>query len=296
MDAATSTTYHAGMSNEHTEGGEPVRLTPYEMVFGHAYFEEDRFAASRDEAAALGAETSRPEEFVRLSSVTQLLQDLLPEGASGLDLEKHAQLLFQAYNFWRFGRSLWALEAGLARELVEPEPEVGSWELTPPDPAGYIQFPRHLFWSRIEEEASPEPVDGIFWTMVGEEDPARPPYSRIDVLLVLGMRADRAGFSTIVVSRDEFAQPLGHWADGPARPEGRDFENILPGGELQDWLGLLTEAEVLKLVSRIFWYTAANPDSIGAPSDPAASPSAPSHDLPPSRLSYRLIRRVGADG
>ena len=151
------------MSTQSTNGAgrEPVRLTPYEMVFGHAYFEEDRFAGIREEAETVRADTARPEAFMRLVAVAELLKDLLPEGAGGLELEKYGQLLFQAYNFWSFGRSLWALDADVARELVGPLPEIGSWELTAPHPSGYLQLPRHLFWSRIEEGVSPEPVDGF---------------------------------------------------------------------------------------------------------------------------------------
>lgn len=286
------------MSKEHAVrgGGEPVRLTPYEMVFGHAYFEDDRFAAIREEAEAVGAVTSAPGDFVRLVAVTELLQDLLPEGASGVDLERHSQLLFQAYNFWSYGRSLWAYDSALVRSLIAPDLEVGEWEFVPPHPAGYLQLPRHLFWSRIEEDAAPEPVDGLFWTIVGEEDPARPPYTRIDTLLILGMRADRTGFSTIAVSRDRLQDPVGHWADGAARPEGEDFANILPGGELQEWHGLVTEAEALKLTSRLFWYPALHPDAVVESSDPDSSPPTTEHDLPPSGLPFHRVQEVETDG
>lgn len=283
-----SIAYHSRMSDDTRESGMTARLTPYEMVFGHAYFEEDRFMVIREEAERVGALTTRPEEFIRLVTVAELLQDLLPEGAGGLELERHGQLLFQAYNFWDFGRELLVLGEPLVRELTSAEHEVGAWELTPPHPAGYAQLPRHLVWSRIEEDATPEPVDGFFWMMVGEEDPAKPPYLRLDVLFVLGMRPDRAGFSTIPVSRDQHAQPLGHWADGQARPEGRDFENILPGGELQRWLGLLTEAEALKLVSRIFWYIATHPTSVQEPVEHSEG-EASLHEMPPSGLSFRWV-------
>jgi hypothetical protein len=115
-------------------------------------------------------------------------------------------------------------------------------------------------------------------------------------MLVLGMRADRPGFGTIAVGTDLVAAPLGHWADADARPEGRDFENILPGGELRRLYGLVTEGEALRLISLLFWHAATFPGAIGEEEAPPAAEPASPWDLPPTALPYRRIREVGGDG
>jgi hypothetical protein len=287
----------AGMMSEWESGASAAPwLTPYELAFGHPYFEEERFPAILEEAEARGVATWSPERFLLLGTVGALLRELLPEGAGGEEFERYGRLLHQAYHFWAFGRRLYVVDEGVARGLVEATPTVGSWELTSPHPAGYLRLPRHLFWSRVDEGAAPEPVDGIFWTLVGEEDPMRPPYRRLDAMLVLGMRADRPGFGTIPIGTDLVAAPLGHWADADARPEGRDFENILPGGELHRWYGLVTEGEALRLISLLFWHVAVFPGSIGGEEVPsAAGPTSP-RELPPTALPFRRIREVGGDG
>ena len=268
------------------------RLTPYELVFAHEYFETDRFPAILDEVDAVGADTADPDQFLALSRSTNLLRELAPDEA-GADLYgRYGALLYQAWHFWRFERKLLVLDTPVARHLVESFPEAGAWELTPPHAAGYLQLPRHLFWARVDESASPEPVDGFFWTMLGRDDVKVPPFERLEVLLVLGMRPGRPGFGTVPVSAELHGAPLGHWADAEARPEGEDFSNILPGGELQDWYALVTELEVLKLVSRIFRYLALNPKALGAVERVASGAASAQPALPPSALPFQRIREV----
>lgn len=242
----------------------PARLTPYELVFARAGFEEEHFPMILAEAKERGVETSDPDRFLFLTAVGKLLRAMLPEDAGEPAVRRYGMFFFQAFNFWRFGRRLYLLEPAAARHLLDGAPPVGEWELIPPHPAGYLQLPRHLFWARVEENAVPEPVDGFFWTMVGEEDPAQPPYSRLDSVLALGVRPGRAGLSVIEVGATLGGGP-GHWADADARPEGRDFANVLPGGELEGLYAITNEAEVLKLISLIFWYTAVHPDAVGEP-------------------------------
>ncbi|MGH7552155.1 MAG: hypothetical protein ACREMQ_03910, partial [Longimicrobiales bacterium] len=115
------------------------------------------------------------------------------------------------------------------------------------------QLPRHRLWSRIEDGATAEAVDGFFWTMIGHPDAAAPPYTRLDVLLALGMHPGRPGISVIDVGVTVPGEPAGHWADIHAREEGDDFANVLPGGELSGLHALVNTAEVLKLVSRVFY-------------------------------------------
>lgn len=292
------------------------RLTPYELVFSAGRFEAQAFPRILTEIEARGAGVLAPERFLVLESVGAVLRELAGDEAGADVYGWYGALLFQAWHSWRFGRRVLSVEETLARRLVESAAPVGRWELTPPHPAGYVRLPRHLFWARVEEEATPEPVDGFFWTMPGRDDPETPPFDRMDVLLVLGMRPGRPGFGTIPVGVELAGVPPGHWADADARPGEDDFANVLPGGELHGWFGLVTELEVLKLVSRIFRYIAVNPDALGKPVEPSAAESAPpavsgaaeesveaaapperaperGPAWPPSALPYQPVRWVG---
>lgn len=290
------------MSSDTTvERGGAGRLTPYEFVFGSGEFETRAFPRILGEIELRGVDVSAPERFLRLDSVTKLLRELAGD-APGVDVYgRYGALLYQAWHFWRFDRRVFTVEETLARQLVESRSAVGTWQVMPPHPAGYMQLPRHLFWARVEEGATPEPVDGFFWTMPGRDDPETPPFDRLDVLLVLGMRPGRPGFGSIPVGVELGGAPPGHWADADGRPGGEDFANILPGGELHGWYGLVTELEVLKLVSRIFRYIAVNPDALGEPVGPAepgeagapARGSGRAPAFPPSALPWRPVRWVG---
>lgn len=312
-----------------TSGDRP-RLTPYELVFGAEAFERERFPAILDEAEGREVGTADPARFLMLGTVAQLIEQILPEEAPGAAVEPYGRLLFHAFQFWRFDRFLVVLQKALARRLVEAPRPIGEWEMLPPHPAGYLQLPRHLFWSRVEPNATPEPVDGIFWSMVGRDDPTEPPYARLDALLVLGMRPDRPGLSVVPVSEAADGELRGHWGDADARPDGHDFANILPGGELDELHALVTPGEVLKLLSRAFHHAAVRPGALGEPeaggesaapgADEAGAGSAgvrgttehggaaadgtagagagraSEHALPPSRLAFRPLTEVERDG
>jgi hypothetical protein len=268
------------------------RRTPYELVFDAQL--EARFDGIREEAEARGERLTAPEGFLLLGDVGALLQDLLPEGdaAAAAAAGDYGILLYHAFQFRRFGKWVLAVSAETCRRLATLEQAIGRWDLVPPEPAGYLQLPRHLFWAAAAEGDVPEPVDGIFWAVVGEEDPKVPPYGRLDLLLVLGVRRDRPGFSVAAVHEVWPASGDGHWGDARARTEGEDFANVLPGGDLDQLLALTTPLEALKLVSRTFWCVAeaAPPDAvleIAASAEPDGTASA---------LPYRLLRWHAANG
>lgn len=276
------------------DAGPAARLTPYELVFGDGAFEEESFPAVQAEAEAHRIPTSDPDRFLLLAPVGAVLRELVPEDAPRDAFREIGLLLFHAYHFWRFGRRLLAVSEPLARRLAAAPPHVGAWELTPPAPAGYLQLPRQLFWARIANDEPAEPVDGFFWTMVGAEDPAAPPYARLDLLLVLGLRPGRPGFSVMDLSAPIDGAP-GHWADLEARDGGTDFANVLPGGDVAGLHALVTDAEALKLCSLLFWYVAAQPAALGEPVPPAARETVPGpYELPPSALPVQWIDVVEA--
>lgn len=291
--------------------GEPARLTPYELAFAGTPAETEGFPAIVEEARARGVEPDSPARFAFLASTGRLLRELMPDAGPGEAaalrhgevVERWVGLLFHAFRFWQQGQRLFLLEEPLARELAGPHAPPGDGRLHAPHPAGYVQLPRHLFWARIDESAPPEPVDGFFWS-VAEPDaegdgvtPGAPSAEggRLDTLFVVGMRPDRPGFGSIDVGAPLAEAPAGDWAEVDARPDGVDFANILPGGELRGLLALVTPLEALELVSRLFRHLHARPEALGpeergevggvAGAAGAGQPFA----FPPTALPFRRI-------
>jgi hypothetical protein len=234
-------------------------VVPYELVFGEGAYESAEFPRIREEAEHATIATAEPEKFFNLPAVAPLIREAV-ESSEHSAVEEFGPLLFQAYHFWRFGKEVFAFEEGLLRELLAQEVSIGEWELVPPRPAGYLQLPRNLVWARVAEDAQAEAIDGVFWTMVGAGDPAVPPFPRLDLLVVLGLLPGRPGFSIAEVQAVTAADLPAHWADASAREGSADFSNILPGGELNNYLGIETGGEVLKLISRCFWFLANHPE------------------------------------
>jgi hypothetical protein len=271
------------MSEHRNEAGADPRPVPYDLIFGSADFDEGRFELIAEQARAHRAVTAPA--LVLLPAAGELLRGLLPEESRGAEhrdlVAQVSALLFHAFRFWLHGRCVCALDEATARSLLTRTEPVGEWPLRTPAPAGYVQLPRHLVWSRVAEDAAAEPVDGFFWSAPTADEGARG--QRLDLLLALGVRRDRPGLSVVDASLED-SERLVHWADVDARPGGTDFENVLPGGELQGYHSLTTQAEVLKLASRCFWYldtagaagenvTATDPADVAttAPSDKSAT-------------------------
>lgn len=235
------------MSNE--------RVTPWDIIFGGPGFDEATFHLIREQVEARPAAT--PVEFFMLPAAGTLLKDLMPEDS---DASAHRELvdqvtalLFQCFRFWLHGRQTWEFTgAAAATVLSEAGPAAASADegrVEAPAPAGYVQLPRNLLWARVADDAAPEPVDGFFFSAPEASEGAAA--GRLDLLLALGVRPGRPGISTVDVSI-EGDDMLQHWAGVDARPGGTDFENVLPGGELQGYHSLTTRAEVLKLAARCF--------------------------------------------
>ena len=234
------------------------RLLPYDLVFSDDAFETTHFPEIRAEAEHSGARTADPIRFFHLPAVAPLLRETVTESEHSA-VEEFGPLLFQGYHFWRFGKEVFAFDEPFVRDLLSPTRTIGTWELLPPRPAGYLQLPRNLVWARIAEDAPAEAIDGVFWTMVGAADPMVPPFARLDAVVVLGMMEGRPGFSIAEVQVPLEDLPA-HWGDAYARETGVDFANILPGGELNRYLGIETTGEILKLMSRCFWFLAQHPE------------------------------------
>jgi hypothetical protein len=84
------------------------------------------------------------------------------------------------------------------------------------------------------------------------------------------------------------------WAE-PGRDQGRDFENVLPGGEIAGLYSILTTAEAFKLVARVLWYVENHAEDVtGAPALERRAHDRPG-SVPFSRLEYHRVR-LGSAG
>jgi hypothetical protein len=223
------------------------RVTPYELIFGAPGFDETRFVAIREQLTSDAAASAA--SLALLPTAGELLRELLPEddgaAAHGAVFTQVSALLFHAFMFWNEGQRTFTLGEPELRGLLGGR-LASSGPVDPPAPAGYVQFPRNVVWSRVSEDTAPEPVDGFFWS-AAQSGSTR----RLDVLLALGVRRGRPGISIIDVALED-TSTLAHWAAVKARPAGDDFANVLPGGELQMYHAVTLHAEVLKLVALCF--------------------------------------------
>ncbi len=228
-----------------------ARLTPWTLVFGDARFDAELFPALDAEAAARGSATSF-DAFLTLPAAAPLLNALSAEPGSPVPetlpdaatMRSFGPLVWHAWHFWRQGRRTWAFDADQTRALLQPRGGAVPTAPAPP-PAGYAQIERNRVWTRIDAASHAEPLDGFFWVREASDPGAPEPLS---LLFVLGLRPERPGVSVIGLRA-----PAGFddaQDDAPAREDGPDFGNILPGGELDGLHGMVTAAEAVKLASR----------------------------------------------
>lgn len=250
MDARPAAPYSHPMN-------ERERQDPYDLVFGAESMDERLFPPIAEEAEARGQPLEDPDRFLFLSSVGKLLQAIAGnepyEGEEGAgDEQKEAvrqygRLLFQAFHFWRGRKVRREVGEEKLRWLLDEVTTVGDWELRAPADSGYLRLPRHLVWAAPAPELPPEPVHGFFWMLAHPDDGP----DRLHILLALGVRPDRAGFSVIPATGVLDDEP--HWAEVDGRPGGTDFETTLPGGEMDELYSIESAAEALKLASLTFW-------------------------------------------
>lgn len=222
------------------------RVSPYQLIFGPAVFDEARFLAIREQADAHSA--TAPGQLFMLPAAGDLLRELAPPEGGRETVAQVRALLFSAYQFWRHGRHVFRLPDAMLDDVVT-EGATPPHLPHPPAEAGYLQLPRNRMWARVSKDVPPEPVDGFFWSAPGAG--ANHAGDRLDLLFALGVRAGRPGLSLFDITLDTTAQ-LGEWATVDARPDGIDFANVLPGGELQNYHAITIGAEALKLAALCF--------------------------------------------
>jgi hypothetical protein len=237
-------------------------MTPFELAFGATEFEARIFPSLEREAAEHGIDPARRDRFAFLTVGEDALREWVPVDATPEMLEQFRALFFHGFNFWRAGAPLYLMEPAVARFLVEAAPDLEDWELALPHPSIYLQLPRNLFWASVAPDATPEPVDGLFATQLRDEDPLGPAFRHLEVLLVLGVRRDRAGFSVIPFDTEVGPGIARVWAEAPGRDERREFNSVLPGGDISGLYSILTTTEALKLLARALWFAEQHPEGV----------------------------------
>jgi hypothetical protein len=209
------------------------RTDPF--AYALADLAERHFPTIREESQAAAKDTAHRGQFASLSSVQQMLLDVEqpelveehPEAA-----EEYLNTLYVAYRYWDTGRHTVTPGRGALEEALEQEPD------DPPSvPRGacYVQLPERWCWAQVAPEEPHEPLDGLFIV-------AAPDHREITVLAVLGLRADRPGFSEVAV----VAAPRDFVA---ARAEARTplFAPVVAGGDAAGIRSLVSTGELLHL-------------------------------------------------
>ncbi len=227
------------------------RITPYEVAFGEQRFAEQDFPALADESERRRISTWRYDHFTQLERVALLLDQVLPDNAEPAAVDQYVRILYHCYHFWSAGCRIYAFEAPLLRSLIEIPPDLREWPFRAPAPSLYLELPKNLFWAQVAESGPPEPVEGMFAVLEADRETAE-----TDILVVLGLRSDRPGFSVAGLRLDlEQARQL----DEPV-----DFESDIPGAEPAGLYSLQRYSEAAATVLRTLWYVDAYPASCEA--------------------------------
>ena len=236
-----------------TRGPVPARITPYEVGIPGRQFADRVFADIRAEADARGVDLSDPGAFLLLGEVGRAIRAIQGEEGGGEALHYLGAFLFHCLHFSAAGEPVFVLDEDAARYLVGSSGP-GHWGGETPTPAGYVELPRHLFWSEAGAAEAPEPLDGVFWTRSSRDT--------LSLLVALGMRSGRPGLSLVEIppASKEAAR---EWPSRAIRERGPDFDTTLPGGELGGLYSVTTVGEIQKLMGRVFWYLEASAGALG---------------------------------
>jgi hypothetical protein len=218
------------------------RLTPFDLVFAPI---ADQLSGLGAAAAAAGQDPRERQAFAMVPEVQRLLEDLAapelvaehPEAA-----EEYLTLLHAAYRFDVAGRRVVTttraqLEPWLARLAPVEPPRI-------PEGACYLQLPPQWIWGRRDPAQAHEPLDGMFAI-------ASPRGDEITIVAVLGLRAERGGFSQVVVR----ARPADF---AEARTVGRTppFAPLMEGGSAAGFRSVASAGELVTLLQLALLSTA----------------------------------------
>ncbi len=235
-----------------------ARITPYELILEP--LERTLFQSIRAEAEQRGSDDRRRDQFLLLGHAGAALREMVPDDAPPETLDEYSELLYHGYQFWSFGRRLYALDESVTALLTEPHFDMKPWELAGP-PSCYLQFPSQRLWSRVAPEAPFEPADGCF-VVVDDTAPAPGAGIHLRALLVLGMRPERAGVSLVQFRTDLDPKATAARAADPWRTDAQPFANVIPGGERKGFRNLATTSELEALVIRTLYLLDTRPSQL----------------------------------
>lgn len=210
-----------------------TRLDAFTHAFG--VLASDRFPEIRRDAEGEVRDTSDRSQFAALRSLQHLIGEVEDPGLVERDPEAAAEYLsalYVAYRFWDAGSHVMRIGRDELLDAIDgPSHDVPRI----PHGACYLQLPERWFWARIGPDEPHEPLDGIF---VAEGNTGQ----ELSVLAVLGLRADRPGFSqvTLTVSAADVATVHREVTTPPFAP-------TLDGGEAAGLKSVSTMGELLYL-------------------------------------------------
>ncbi|HEV8266009.1 MAG TPA: hypothetical protein VGQ06_13750 [Gemmatimonadales bacterium] len=223
-----------------------MRLTPFELAFGN--LARERFPAIAEQLAQSGSSSADRDRFVLLEAVGRLLREIMPADAPAEALDAHVRMLHHAYRHWTAGG--WVYRVG-EQALLRATGGEGPMTSHLPHQALYLQLPELRVWGAPAAGAAPEPLDGMFVTETAREGGGG---GDIAVLGILGMRADRPGFSAVGLDgrADADEATASEIVVAAARADGRaPFSPTLSGGEEAGIYSVETAGELLLLTCRL---------------------------------------------
>jgi hypothetical protein len=168
------------------------RLHPFDHAF--AGLAETQFDAISEEAAGQHRDVRDQVQFAALPTVQRALQSI--EDSTFLEAQpaaaaEYVAALHAAFVYWFDNQTtLSPTTAAIDATLNSPK----LWSAAPSrGDATYVQLPERLFWAQIDGDSPHEPIDGVF---VNANESTR----ELAVLVVLGLRPDRPGFSQLAVT------------------------------------------------------------------------------------------------
>jgi hypothetical protein len=236
----------------------PARLTPYELILEP--LETDVFPAIRAEGEQRGSDVHRRDQFLLLGHAGAALGEMVTDDAAPEAMDEYGELLYEGFEFWSYGRRMYAFDEAVTEALTAPDYPVGDWILAAP-PACYLQFPYQRLWARVSAEAPYEPLDGCF-TVVADTEQRVDAGVHVRVQMVLGLRADRPGVSLVSYRDDLDPRRVRTRVERPWRADGEPYANAIPGGERKGYRTLATTSELEALVVRAFHYLDTHPDRL----------------------------------
>ena len=202
------------------------RPTPFDLVFDP--IADDRFPAIRDALAGSGRDPRDRDAFLMEKASVSLVRELRPEDGLGDGMDQLVALVHHAYLFWAGGQRVRSIDRAGLDLMLEIELPAG---LNDDALAWYLQLPERRVWAQALEDSAHEPLDGIFVH--------RAPAGDLRVLGVLGVHADRDGFTVV--------EAIGEYAPGVMREGSSPFSSVLPGGQAAGLYSIAGAGELIEL-------------------------------------------------